>query len=346
MASIIHRVLALESSCDDSSVAIVRQGGFVEGCLSQSQDVAHAPFGGVVPEVASRWHTENLLPLVERIFSQTKLGWSDIDGIAVTTRPGLVGSLLVGVVTAKSLALALGKPWIGVNHIEGHILSVLLNDASYQPAAKFPFLSLVVSGGHTHLFLVETIGRYRLLGQTVDDAAGEAFDKFAKLIGLGFPGGIAVDQTAKGGNVAAFRFPRGMVHENNLDFSFSGLKASAQRMLSEMPDPEIQKQKTDLCASYQEAIVDVLLAKLQRAVDQTGVTQICVVGGVSANSRLRERGMTLSEERGWSWHVPPLRYCTDNAAMIALVGLHRLNAGERSLMDQGPMPRSDAGDFL
>ncbi len=341
-------ILAIETSCDDTSVALLDAAGVVMALLSANQDESHRPFGGVVPEVASRRHTENLLPLVDKLFTEARADWKDVTGIAVTSRPGLIGSLLVGVVTAKTLSLVRGIPYVGVNHIEGHLLAALLRDSTYSPPAgfDFPFVGLAVSGGHTHLFLAEAAGRYRLLGATVDDAAGEAFDKFAKMMGLGFPGGVQVDLLGAKGNPKAFKFPRGLIHEEGLNFSFSGLKSAAARMLEGMSAEERQQQKADLCASYQEAIVEVLLEKLERACKQTGVKNRTITGGVSANSRLRARGLEVAAKAGAVLALPPLRYCTDNAAMIGLAGLYKLRAGVTSEQDLSPSAGSLATDWL
>ncbi len=331
-------ILGVETSCDDTSVAVLSLDGEVKGLLSANQDTAHRPFGGVVPEVASRQHTEMLLPLIEKVLSESGTGWAQITGIAVTSRPGLIGSLLVGVVTAKTLSLARNIPFVGVNHIEGHLLAALLRDGSYGPPQgfSFPYLGLAVSGGHTHLFACEAPGKYKLLGRTVDDAAGEAFDKFAKMLKLGFPGGIQVDRLATQGDVKAFHFPRGLLHENNLNFSFSGLKTAGMRALEGLSAEEIEKRKADLCASYQEAIVEVLIEKLKKASAQTGLRNWTVTGGVSANSRLRQQAMAAAKQLGATLALPPLRYCTDNAAMIALAGLFKLKVGEKSAQDLSP----------
>jgi N6-L-threonylcarbamoyladenine synthase len=341
-------ILSLETSCDDTSVAIVDDGGFVRALASVAQDESHRPFGGVVPEVASRRHTENLLPLVDKCLAEAGIGLKDVSAVSVTSRPGLIGSLLVGVVTAKTLSLVHGAPFIGVNHIEGHLLAPLLRDAAYgpPPGFDFPYLGLAVSGGHTHLFHVEAPGRYRLLGHTLDDAAGEAFDKFGKMLGLGFPGGVQVDRLAQGGDAAAFKFPRGLLHEENFNFSFSGLKTAALRVLDAMPADEVERRKKDLCASYQEAIVDVLLAKLQRAASARGLKNWTITGGVSANSRLRTRAAEAAQAAGATLALPPLRYCTDNAAMIGLAGLYRLRKGETSAQDLAPRAHSLAEDWL
>ena len=341
----IH-VLAIETSCDDTSVAIVDSDRNVHALCMASQDEVHAPFGGVVPEIASRNHTLHLLPLVERAFQESGLSWDDIEGLAVTNRPGLVGSLLVGLVTAKTLALAKSKPFIGINHLEGHIFAPFLRDKDCQPAEpKYPFVALVVSGGHTSLYRVNAFSEYTVLGQTRDDAAGEAFDKFAKMLGLGYPGGIEVDRRAESGVADAFKFPRALIREKNHCFSFSGLKASAQRMLSSMSEADIENSKNDLCASYQQAIVDVLLAKLKRAVELEGVDHVVITGGVSANSGLRAAAENWTTRSGLRLSIPPLRFCTDNAAMIGLAGVYRTLAGEHSVQSLSPSPRSLTGDF-
>jgi len=335
-----QRVLAIETSCDDTSVAIVEKSGRVLFCESASQDEAHEAFGGIVPEIAGRNHTENLLPIVEKSFMSSNLEWKDIDGVAVTCRPGLVGSLLVGVVTAKSLALAKDLPFIGVNHLEGHLLAPFLRDDSYSPPANFdyPYLALAVSGGHTSLYKVFGLGNYETLGRTIDDAAGEAFDKFAKMVGLGFPGGIHVDRLSQEGNRKAFDFPRALMQNDNLNFSFSGLKTSALRQVQSMKEKEVFDQLPDLCASYQEAVVEALISKLALAVEKTGIRKVVITGGVSANTRLREVGLDGARKNNWDIVIPPLRYCTDNAAMIGYAGIQRLNRGERSEDSLGVSP--------
>ena len=341
-------ILGIETSCDDTSVALVDERGFVRALTSADQDAAHRPFGGVVPEVASRHHTEAVLPLVVRAMQVADVNWSQITGIAVTNRPGLIGSLLVGVVTAKTLALVKDVPLIGVNHIEGHLLAPLLRDDTYAPPAgfDFPYLGLAVSGGHTHLFKVETGGRYTLLGRTRDDAAGEAFDKFGKMMGLGFPGGVRVDQMAEGGDPRAFKFPRALMGAGDLDFSFSGLKSAAARQLSVMTATEREQSRADLCASYREAIVEVLVEKLRRAAEVTGLKRWAITGGVAANLRLRRVGPEVAARAGAILAVPPIRYCTDNAAMIAWAGALRLARGERSVQDLSPSPAALGGDWI
>ncbi len=344
----ISLCLAIETSCDDTSVALVGADGFVYGLVSANQDLAHAPFGGIVPEIACRNHSANLLPLVDQVFRKSGKSWSEVQAVVVTNRPGLIGSLIVGIVTAKSLAQARELPLIGVNHLEGHIVAPFLRDPQYQPSFPFDqeFLALAISGGHTSLYHVKEFGKYEILGATLDDAAGEAFDKFGKMAGLGFPGGVKVDQLAKTGDVKAYEFPRSMIKENNYLMSFSGLKASAQRLIESLGSDQVQSDLPNLCASFQEAIVDVLLAKLNRAVENTGICRIVITGGVSANSRLRTRAEEWAGQKGLQLQIPPLRFCTDNAAMIGYAGILRLNRGERSALDLGPSPNSYGQDFI
>ncbi len=340
-------ILAIETSCDDTSVAVLDAQGVVLAMRSAHQDDSHRPFGGVVPEVASRRHSEVLLPTLEATLGEASVDWPQIKGLAVTARPGLIGSLLVGLVTAKTLSLVHGIPFVGVNHIEGHLVAALLRDKTYAPPPgfDFPYLGLAVSGGHTHLFICEAPGRYRLIGQTVDDAAGEAFDKFAKMLRLGFPGGVAVDRAAAGGDVAAFHFPRAMQGDSGFNFSFSGLKTAAQRTLSELSEEQQTNRRADLCASYQEAIVSVLVDRMVRASKQHKIKNWTVTGGVSANSRLRLRMAEVAASAGATLALPPLRYCTDNAAMIGLAGLYRLQAGESAGQELSPSARSLVTDW-
>ncbi len=343
----IKAVLAIETSCDDTSVAIVSDGGWVQAVVSANQDLAHSPFGGIVPEIACRNHSLSLLPLVDQVFQQAQKNWDEIDGIAVTARPGLMGALIVGLVTAKSLSQAKEIPFIGVNHLEGHIVAPLLRDSTYQPPDDFsyPFLALAVSGGHTSLYQINAFSDYQVLGATLDDAAGEAFDKFGKSLGLGWPGGVKVDQHSQLGDVKAYDFPRSMIKEDSYAMSFSGLKASGQRMIESLEKHQIEKELANLCASYQEAIVDVLLAKLDRAVHKTKIQKAVITGGVSANSRLRKRAQEWAQKKNVQLVIPPLRYCTDNAAMIGYAGLLRLQRGEKSELDLGPSPNSWPTDF-
>ncbi|GIL16804.1 MAG: tRNA N6-adenosine threonylcarbamoyltransferase [Oligoflexia bacterium] len=344
----MKKVLGIETSCDDTSVAIVSDNGQVLSVVSANQDLAHAPFGGVVPEIACRNHTMNLLPLVEEAFKKSNLQWTDIDGIAVTNRPGLIGSLIVGLVTAKTLAQAKNLPLIGINHLEGHIVAPLLRDEQYQPPADFqyPFIALAISGGHTTIYHVHNFGRYEILGATLDDAAGEAYDKFAKMLGLEFPGGVKVDHLAQKGDAQKYDFPRSMIKDPHFNMSFSGLKSAAHRLLQTMSADEIKTNLPDLCASFQEAVVDVLISKLDRAVKEKKLKRAIVTGGVSANSRLRQRAQEWAAANKVQLVIPPLRYCTDNAAMIAYAGLIRLRSGERDDLSLAPSPSPLATDFL
>ncbi len=343
--SLVEHVLAIETSCDDTSVAVVRKDGWVLSCVSASQDAAHQPFGGIVPEIACRNHTYNLLPLIETCLQKSGLDWPQIDAFTVTSAPGLIGSLLVGLVTTKTLALIYQKPFIGVNHLEGHLLAPFLRDEHYAPPPQFdyPYLGLAISGGHTSLYRITGLGEYEVLGQTVDDAAGEAFDKFAKMVGLGFPGGVKVDQLSQAGNAKAFQFPRAMQGEDHFMMSFSGLKTAAQKTLESIPLDQRASRLADLCASFQEAIVDVLLDRLARAARQEQLQRVVLTGGVSANSRLRSRAEEWAKENSIELVIPPIRYCTDNAAMIGYAGIQRLNRGESSPQSLGPSPKAPLG---
>ena len=344
----MKHVLAIETSCDDTSVAIVEKNGFVVSLVSASQDLAHEPYGGIVPEIASRNHSLALLPLIEEAFQKAQMTWKDIDGIAVTNRPGLVGALIVGLVTAKTLSQAKKIPFIGINHLEGHLLAPFLKDAVYSPPPEFnyPYVGLAVSGGHTSLYNIKALGEYQVLGQTKDDAAGEAFDKFAKMVGLGFPGGIKVDQNAKLGNPKKYDFPRAMIHEDTFDMSFSGLKSSAQRMITSLSPEEIKNELSHLCASFQEAVVDVMIAKLEKAAKAMNSQKVILTGGVSANSRLRSQAEIWAKKKNITLVIPPLRYCTDNAAMIGYAGILRLNRGETSDLYLPPFPQALESDFI
>jgi len=294
--------------------------------LTASQDLQHSPFGGVVPEIASRNHSIALLPLIDQALEKSKLTWNDIDALAVTNRPGLIGSLIVGLMTIKALAQSLQKPFIGVNHLEGHLLAPFLKDDSYTPPEEFnyPYVALAVSGGHSSIYWVNDFSDYTIVGSTKDDAAGEAFDKFAKMLGLGFPGGIKVDQLAQNGDRKKYDFPRSLIHDDTLMMSFSGLKSAAHRLITKMSTEEIDSEKEHLCASFQEAVIDVLIAKVLFAAKKFKTKKIVITGGVSANSRLRARAEEL-RQKGFTLVIPPLRFCTDNAAMIGYVGIKKLN---------------------
>lgn len=340
------KILAVETSCDDTSVAIVQDDGFVVHQLSASQDKEHELYGGIVPEIASRNHSIVLLRLIEKVLHEAALDYSSVDGFAVTNRPGLIGSLIVGLMTVKSLSHSLKKPYIGVNHLEGHLLAPFLKDKSYAPPEDFnyPFLALAVSGGHSSIYLVKGPSDYTIIGMTKDDAAGEAFDKFGKMVGLGFPGGVRVDQNSKGGDKKAYDFPRSLVHDESLMMSFSGLKSSAHRLVTSLPPEEVKNRLADLCASFQESIVDVLISKMIQASKAYKIKRLVITGGVSANSRLRERCEEL-KNKGFQVVIPPIRYCTDNAAMIGYTGILQLNRGKVSDLSLGPQTNSLESDF-
>ena len=316
-------VLGIESSCDDSAAAVLRDGRVVSSVVS-SQDDVHGPFGGIVPELASRHHLRNLLPVVDAALDRAGVGLDAIDGIAVTHGPGLVGSLLVGLSLATGIALGRGLPLVGVNHLEGHLLAANLDRPPDTPVA-FPFLALIVSGGHSGLYLARGQGDYACLGRTRDDAVGEAFDKVAKILGLGFPGGPAIQRTAAGGNPQAFRFPRARVKRGRFDLSFSGFKTAVWQWVRD--HPPAPETLPDLTASIQEALVGMLVDATADAIAATGVERVVVSGGVSANARLRERMAALGAAHGVDVVFPPLGFCTDNAAMIALAGAPRLASG-------------------
>ena len=327
-------ILGIESSCDDLAAAVVRDGTDVLASVVHSQDEVHAPYGGVVPELASRDHVRHVHVTVRRALERAGVGLERIDGIGVTTGPGLIGSLLVGLSFAKALAYRTGKPLLGVHHIEGHIASARLDENPIQ----LPFLGFVVSGGHTALYRVESLARLELLGQTRDDAAGEAFDKVAKRLGLGYPGGREIDLRAREGRSDAIPLPRPMLREPGLEMSFSGLKTAVALRIEEeerasggsLPDAQV----ADLAASFQEAVVEVLVEKARRALRSTGLSRLAVVGGLAANSRLRERmaelSNDLSEGEGIEVRFPPVRLCTDNAAMIGAVADRMLREGRTS----------------
>ncbi|RMG96338.1 MAG: tRNA (adenosine(37)-N6)-threonylcarbamoyltransferase complex transferase subunit TsaD [Deltaproteobacteria bacterium] len=318
-------VLAIESSCDETAAAIC-EGRRVRASVVASQIEIHRPFGGIVPELASRAHLDAVVPVVRKALREAGAELSDLDGLAVTDGPGLVGALLVGVQAARGLALATGLPLHGIHHMEGHLFSVSLCDAGYTGPAFRPHVALLVSGGHTELVDVEGLGRYRILGATRDDAAGEAFDKVSKLLGLGYPGGPVIDRLAAGGDPAAVPLPRAML-DRGLEFSFSGLKTAVAVHLDRHGPPETKRELRDLCASFQAAVVDVLVAKACRALRQTGRTHLHVAGGVAANRGLRAALAAAGQEHGFELACPPPRYCGDNAAMIAAAAAARIAAG-------------------
>ena len=314
------RILGIESSCDETAAAIVTDGRVIQSSVVASQIDLHAQYGGVFPELASREHVKAIYAIVEQALQQAHLDIKDIDAIAVTRGPGLAGSLVVGVNMAKSLALAAQKPIIGVNHLEGHIYSawLYLANASPHQAPRFPLLALLVSGGHSELIVMTDHLQYKRLGGTLDDAAGEAFDKVARLLGLSYPGGPSIQKASHTGSATAFTFPRAML-EDTWDFSFSGVKTSVLRMTEILHEQGRNLPVEDLAASFQAAVIDVLVEKTLMAADEFDVSDIIVAGGVSANKRLRERMLAESKH---PVHIPPLSLCTDNAAMIAGAGYY------------------------
>jgi len=315
-------VLAIETSCDETAAAVVRDGRKVLSSVISSQVAIHAEYGGVVPEIASRKHLEMISPVIGQALREASLAMTDIDGIAVTRGPGLSGALLVGLSAAKAIAFARSIPFVGVHHIEGHIFATFLE----QPV-EFPFLSLVVSGGHTHLFQVEGFGRYRTLGRTIDDAAGEAYDKSAKIMGLEYPGGARIDALAQLGNPRAVRLPRPLQHDGSLNFSFSGLKTAMLNHISKNGIAVPSNEANDLCASFQEAVCDVLAAKTASALGLTGAQRLVVAGGVACNSGLRSRMKKMAADLGIELHIPAPILCGDNAAMLAVAGNYYLEQG-------------------
>jgi N6-L-threonylcarbamoyladenine synthase len=337
-------ILGIESSCDETGVALYDTTLGLLGHSVHSQVALHAEYCGVVPELASRDHVRRLLPMVKALLSQHERGVNDIDGIAYTEGPGLAGALLVGASIGSALGYALAVPVVGIHHLEAHLLSPLLA----KPAPEFPFVALLVSGGHTQLMAVEAPGRYQLLGETRDDAAGEAFDKTAKLLGLPYPGGPALAQLAETGHATRFRLPRPMMDQDNLDFSFSGLKTAVLTLTQQIagdPAAHGSQDKADIAAGFQEAIVDVLTAKCARAIEATGMSQLVVAGGVGANRRLRQRIDLAGAKAGFRVFYPPVELCTDNGAMIAFAGAMRIRQGHKGALPFNVRPRWELGSL-
>jgi N6-L-threonylcarbamoyladenine synthase len=323
------RVLAIETSCDDTGAAVVLDGRKILSNVVSSQIPIHQKYGGVVPELASRKHIESITPIVTEALEMATVTLREIDGIAVTQGPGLVGSLLVGLSFAKSLSFATGLPLVGVNHVEAHLSAIFLE----EKPPKFPFIGLVVSGGHTSLFRMDGFGKYKRLGQTRDDAAGEAFDKVAKLLGLGYPGGPIIDELSKAGDPKAIRFPRASLGKDSFDFSFSGLKTAVVNYVKSHPEPVEGYSENlirDIVSSFQEAVVEVLVKKTLRAAQHQGLKRIVLSGGVAANRRLRERMKEEASEEKIKVYIPSPPFCTDNAAMVGVVGYEYLKRGIRS----------------
>lgn len=331
-------VLGLETSCDDTAAAVVRRhaDGRIEVLSDEvaGQHDAHAPFGGVVPEIAARAHASKLDRVAARAMADAGVRFEDLDGVAATAGPGLVGGVMVALMTAKAVALAHDLPFVAINHLEGHALSPRLTGE-----IAFPYLLLLVSGGHTQLLVAEDVGRYRRLGATIDDAAGEAFDKLAKILGLGHPGGPAVEALAAKGDPARFALPRPLLGAPHADFSFAGLKTAARRVWESLENPTDQ-DRADLAASTQAAIAETLADRAARAFEMAGeVTALVVAGGVAANAAIRAALARVAEDAGVSLVAPPLKWCTDNAAMIALAGAERFARGERDGLDAAARPR-------
>lgn len=322
------RILAIESSCDETAAAVCADGKILSNVIANQ--TVHAQYGGVVPELASRAHMQNIVPVVDTALSKADLTLNDVHAIAFTKAPGLIGSLLVGSQFAKSLAVSLNIPLIGVHHMQAHVLANLIDD----PKPLFPYLCLTVSGGHTQIVVCESPDRMHVIGKTIDDAAGEAFDKTAKLLGLPYPGGPLIDTFAKTGDPGRFSFPEPQIP--GFDFSFSGLKTSILYFIRDNTarDPEfVENNLNDICASIQNRIVSILLNKLKKAAEQTGIREVCVAGGVSANSGLRSGLTDMGMRYGWRTFIPAFQYCTDNAAMIAITGYFKYLASEFDELD-------------
>ncbi len=323
------RILGIETSCDETGVAIYdTDQGLLSHALFSQVDM-HAHFGGVVPELASRDHIRRIVPLIKEVSDEANIHFNAIDGIAYTEGPGLVGALLVGISVAHGLSWSLQIPAVGIHHMEGHLLACMLEEEK----PKFPFIALLVSGGHTQLVKVEAVGRYTIMGESLDDAVGEAFDKTAKLLGLGYPGGPVIEKIAREGHAGIYNFPRPMINRPGLDFSFSGLKTFAKNTWEE--SRQDQQTKADIARAFSEAVFDTLFIKCQRAIQQTGLRHLVVAGGVSANRQLRARFRDLEADVFY----PRLEFCTDNGAMIAYAGAIRLVAGEQKGLSFGARPR-------
>ena len=328
-------LLGIETSCDETAAAVVEDGKTILSSIVSSQIAVHHRYGGVVPELASRKHIESIVPVVREAIDTAGTPISDIEAIAVTRGPGLVGALLVGFSFAKAYAYALDIPWVGVNHLEAHINSVFLE----EDCPPFPFVALLASGGHTAIYHVTSHIGIELMGQTRDDAAGEAFDKVAKILDLGYPGGVVIDSLAREGNPDKIVFPRSYLEKSSYDFSFSGIKTAVNRYVSTQQD-DIKTQIPDIVAGFQEAVVEVLAFKLLNAAREKRCKHVALVGGVAANSRLRAKVSGDATERGIRVHLPSLHLCGDNAAMIAAVGYHYLNAGRVSKLKDDVFSRS------
>ena len=334
------KILGIESSCDETAASVVLNGREVLSNIISSQIDIHTLYGGVVPEIASRKHIERISTVVKTALNKAEVEAHEIDAIAVTYGPGLVGALLVGVSYAKSYAWALNKPLVGVHHIEGHICANYIENEELKP----PFLSLVVSGGHTHLVRVKDYGQYEILGRTRDDAAGEAFDKVARVIGLGYPGGPKIDKVSYEGDPAAIDFPRAKISDNEYDFSFSGLKSAVLNYLNSLQMKGESYVQADVAASFQQAVVDVLVGHSMAAIDEYKAKEFAIAGGVASNSHLRRAMSDACSARGVRFYMPSPVYCTDNAAMIAVAGYHEYMAGHISGWDLNAVPGLKLGE--
>ena len=335
-----QRILAIESSCDETAAAVVENGRKILSNVISSQIALHTIYGGVVPEIASRKHIEAIDGVIMEALKQANVTLQDIDAIAVTYGPGLVGALLVGLAEAKALAFALKKPLIGVHHIEGHICANYIENEEFKP----PFVCLVVSGGHTHIVFVPEYGKYEIMGKTRDDAVGEAYDKVARAIGMGYPGGPKIDAAAKKGNNQAIDFPRVFLEENSYDFSFSGLKSAVLNYINKANMTAQKIVPEDIAASFQQAVIDVLVQKTLKAVEQKGVYTIALAGGVSSNSALRQKMKEECEKKGYTLHIPEPIYCTDNAAMIGCAAYYEYKKGIRDTFDLNANPSLKLGE--
>ena len=332
-------ILGIESSCDETAAAVVKNGREVLSNVISSQIELHKLYGGVVPEIASRKHIEKINQVIEESLEEAKVSLEDIDAIAVTYGPGLVGALLVGVAEAKAISYATGKPLVGVHHIEGHVSANYIENKELEP----PFLCLIVSGGHTHLVIVKDYGEYEIVGRTRDDAAGEAFDKVARAIGLGYPGGPKIDKLAKEGDKYAISFPRAKVAENEYDFSFSGVKSAVLNYINGCNMKGEEVNRADVAASFQEAVVDVLVTHTVAAAKAYGFKNVAMAGGVASNSALREGMKKACEENGLNLYYPSPIYCTDNGAMIGAAGYYEYIKGARAGLDLNAVPNLRIG---
>jgi len=328
-------ILGVESSCDETAAAVLVHGELAANVINSQIDI-HRRFGGVVPELASRHHLENIFPVVQAALDQAGITLDQLDGMAVTQGPGLVGALLIGLSFVKAISLVKKIPYVGVDHLAGHLLSVFLGDDK----PEFPFIALIASGGHSSIFLVTSHFDYQLLGRSRDDAAGEAFDKAAKLMGLPYPGGPVISRLAEDGNRKAIVFPRAWLHPDSLDFSFSGVKTSVANHVNDCRNRQTEPAVADICASFQEAVVEVLVAKTIKAAGQRGVPRVVVAGGVAANPRLRELFAAQCAMRGLALFLAPSEFCTDNAAMIALAGSYQFEAKQTLTYDMDAYSRT------